>query len=146
MGTTNLDGFENANQALGVEEMTLVYEGNPTLGGVADWQEFVLDAPYEYDDTQNLAVVICCSSWDWNSDVVYATTGSKGALYRGSTYYERYASLGYQGEYNIQEVPLIRFSVGSGHALQRGDVNGNGALNIVDAQIAYDMATNSDMY
>ena len=81
LGHTRKDGFTSANAPLSLADVSLVYTGHPTLGQSTGWEEMTLDEPFAYNGVDNLAVVVCRASDDWNGELQYgACAGS--CIYR----------------------------------------------------------------
>ncbi len=86
LGTISNSTHTSTSSWLPMSDLTLVYEGsNVTVGATTGWQNFMLNAPYYYNGTDNLVVVVCHSASTYNLSAKYFYTNvSNSALYRGS--------------------------------------------------------------
>ncbi|MFA7543642.1 MAG: hypothetical protein WCY84_04640, partial [Candidatus Cloacimonadaceae bacterium] len=58
MGHTNATRFANTSSWLPLSELTQVFAGVLTINATAGWKEIVLDAPFTYNNTQNLVIAV----------------------------------------------------------------------------------------
>lgn len=118
IGNSPTSEFSNIYDARDASNMTLVYDGSPTLGKNTGWEDIVLDTPYEYDGKSNLVIVIGRQSDSRNGNIkYYSTSTSKQCLYRTSWSNYEYgnplnSSLPYE-EYKYR--PNIRFCIMGNH-------------------------------
>ena len=149
LGMTESDQFAGADSPFGADDLTLVYSGAPTLGLKTGWEEIVFDTLYDYDGARNLVVVVCRQSETANGALTYRASfvdnraiarwnSGDGASYMGDI------DDGYP--FSLMTVrPDIKLDM-AGRVYAKGDVNANGAVNVVDAQIAYYIAIQPGAY
>lgn len=74
LGTTSISAYANASDYINPSEMTLVYNGTPTLGKNKGWEKINFITPFEYDGKSNLVVTIGKKSSRWTNKLLYNTS------------------------------------------------------------------------
>lgn len=93
LGLTLKEAFEDANDGLTADELTLVYSGNPTLGSTTGWNDHVFQTKFLFDGTSNLVVVVCRESSSNPPECYYSNSNGKKNLYRYDFYSKTYSEL-----------------------------------------------------
>ena len=93
MKHTDADTFSSTSFDL--EDLTLVYEGTPTIGGLKDeWETYQLDTPFKYNGTDNLIVAVSrISAVTGSTPTYYYTMASNTNLRRGNATNSDYAGI-----------------------------------------------------
>lgn len=104
MGYKTTSTFSSSSDYVPSNQLTLVYDGSPTLGTVSGWERLDLDTPFDYNGTGNLVVVVCKSSTDCIQDLKYYKTNvSNCALYRRNDNSSSYANIDSDNDYIISD-------------------------------------------
>lgn len=77
--------FSSSSNYVTSSNLTLVYDGTPTLGQTTGWETLTFNkGTFNYNGTDNLVVVVTRKSDSWNSSLkyYYYNTGSGYTLYR----------------------------------------------------------------
>ena len=99
---TDKTTFENATDWITVSETDLVYSGSVTMTQ-GYWTTIVLDTPFAYNGTSNLAIVIDDNTGSYTSSPhmacrVFGTQGNQAIrVYSDDTNYDPYGPSGYSG-------------------------------------------------
>lgn len=94
MANTAKEKFLSTSDFLAASELTLVYDGTPTLGKAAGWEELKLDTPFFYNGVDNLAVVVVVTNDTAVAGLSYRyTSQTDRILYRGSSTNTSYGDL-----------------------------------------------------
>lgn len=93
LGITSKDAFDDANDGLTADELTLVYSGSPTLGNTTGWMDHIFQTKFSFDGTSNLVVVVCRESTADSPDCYYTYGYSKKNLYRWDCFYKTYSDI-----------------------------------------------------
>lgn len=86
LGTTSHSTNESTSDWLPMSDLTLVYEGNNVeIGTAMGWETYTFDAPFYYNGTDNLVVVVSKSATSYNNAIKYNYTSvTNAAMYRQS--------------------------------------------------------------
>ena len=91
MGTTSKSYFNSSDDNSLPTNLLLVYTGSPALGVQKGWETIQLDVPYEYNNNENLMVVVCRKSVIPQYSFYYTCTNDYNTCrYRGG-YDESYS-------------------------------------------------------
>lgn len=78
--------FSDINDYVPASNLTLVYDGNPTLGLAIGWEKLTFNqngGEFEYNGTDNLVVVVCKSAASYESSLKYScNTKPNYTIYR----------------------------------------------------------------
>ena len=87
--------FSSTTDNVPAGNLTLVYEGAPTLGKKTGWEKLEFNqSDFNYNGTDNLVVVVCRSSTSYNTSLYYNYKSiSNTTLYRRSDTYSEYADI-----------------------------------------------------
>ena len=110
---TDKASFENSSDWITVTEADRVYSGSNTVINKGYWTTFVLDTPFAYDGTSNLAIVIDDNMGSWTSSPhmscrAYNATGSQAInVYSDGVNYDPTNPSGYSGTLRSVKNQLI---------------------------------------
>lgn len=78
--------FSDINDYVPASNLTLVYDGNPTLGLAIGWEKLTFNqngGEFEYNGIDNLVVVVCKSAASWEGSLKYScNTKENYTIYR----------------------------------------------------------------
>ncbi|MBQ3628862.1 MAG: hypothetical protein II947_07550, partial [Bacteroidaceae bacterium] len=120
---TDKASFENSSDWITVTEADRVYSGSNTVINKGYWTTFVLDTPFAYDGTSNLAIVIDDNMGSWTSSPhmscrAYNATGSQAInVYSDGVNYDPTNPSGYSGTLRSVKNQLI-LGINSGQTIQ----------------------------
>lgn len=120
---TDKASFENGTDWITVTEADRVYSGSNTVINKGYWTTFVLDTPFAYDGTSNLAIVIDDNMGSWTSSPhmscrAYNATGSQAInVYSDGVNYDPTNPSGYNGSLWSVKNQLI-LGINSGQTIQ----------------------------
>lgn len=86
LGTTSHSTVTSTSDWLPMSELTLVYEGNNVaIGSSTGWETYTLNAPFYYNGTDNLVVVVSKTASSYSSSIkYYYTSVTNSMMYRQS--------------------------------------------------------------
>ena len=98
---TDKNTFENNTDWITVTEADRVFSGEVTMTR-GYWNTILLDVPFDYDGTSNLAIIVDDNSGNWSSNHMYCrvfnANGSQAIrVYSDGTNYDPYNPSGYGG-------------------------------------------------
>lgn len=84
LGTTPNSTIASTSDWLPMSDLTLVYEGNNVaIGSSTGWENYTLNAPFYYNGTDNLVVVVSKSASSYSSSIkYYYTSVTNSMMYR----------------------------------------------------------------
>lgn len=84
LGTTPNSTIASNSDWLPMSDLTLVYEGNNVaIGSSTGWENYTLNAPFYYNGTDNLVVVVSKSASSYSSSIkYYYTSVTNSMMYR----------------------------------------------------------------
>jgi hypothetical protein len=99
---TDKTAFESNTDWIAVSESNRVFSGNVTMTQ-GYWNTIILDTPFVYNGTSNLAIIIDDNSWNWTNSphmacrVFNAEDNQAIFIYNDNTNYTPYNPSGYNG-------------------------------------------------
>ena len=115
MVSTNKTSFENANDWITVTAEDLVYSGSVTIEA-GTWTTIVLDIPFDYNTSTNLALIIDDNSGSWTNSPnmacrVYDANGSQAIrIYSDNTDYNPFNPASYNGTlHTVKNQIVLKF-------------------------------------
>ena len=108
--------FADASDYVPASNLTLVYDGAPTLGAAAGWEKLQFNqngGEFEYNGTDNLVVVVCKSTVSYNGNLKYSGLNKiVYSLYRQDDNNINYADITSDVNYNTAVIrPSVKFWV-----------------------------------
>lgn len=86
MGETSRSSISSVTDWTPESDLTLVYSGENIVLGDAEWEEFVLDVPFDYSGGGNLVIVVAKSGKEYSSNLYWniTNTDERRCIYRQS--------------------------------------------------------------